>query len=54
MEAKDSHGVANLGLKGMVGMIYIENHAALLLTKCRYTYEIKKLCPHGFKVVYGS
>ena len=33
MEAKDPDGLANLELRGMVGMIYVGNHQALLYTK---------------------
>ena len=30
MEAKDPDGLANLELRGMVGMIYVGDHQALL------------------------
>ena len=45
MEAKDPEGLANLEPRGMVGMLYVGDHQALLYTKYLgygpYGYEIE-------------
>ena len=48
MEAKDPEGLANLELRGIVGMIYVGDHQTLVYTNFTscvpYGYGIEDFC----------